>query len=152
MANSRHVFVQIDSSRLIANIGIEPPTNDQVRENTAIYDQGSMALGNPVESFAIPVTTDQDVFFTIVPLVLFSFHKLYFTDFKVVQTNGGISVPDNIKLEGHQVSFKVPVSNVSSGGELSFFLYATLEYQIANSMVRIPLCIDPVLRANQGNG
>ncbi|SFN33021.1 hypothetical protein SAMN05428949_2451 [Chitinophaga sp. YR627] len=152
MAHSRHVFVQVDCSRLIANIGINPPSNAQVRENTAIYDQGAMALGNPVESFAIPVTTDQDVYFTILPLVLFSYHKLYFTDFKVINSNGGITVPDDIKLDGHQVSFKVPISNVSAGGELSFDLYAMLEYQIANELVKIPLCIDPVLRANQGNG
>lgn len=152
MTNSRHVFVQIDTSRLIAGIGINPPGNDLVRENTAIYDQGSMALGNPVESFAIPVAANEEVYFTILPLVLFSYHKLYFTDFQVVQSNGGISVPDNIPLEGHQVSFKVPVSEVTSGGILSFYLYAVLEYQLGSSTVSIPLCIDPVLRANQGNG
>ncbi|MBW8683876.1 hypothetical protein [Chitinophaga rhizophila] len=152
MTNSRHIFVQIDTSRLIAGIGLNPPTNDQVRENTAIYDQGAMSLGNPVESFAIPVIAHETIFFTIIPLVLYSYHKLYFTDFKVIQSNGGITVPDEIALHGHQVSFKVHVSEVNDGGLLNFYLYAMLEYQLGSDIVKIPLCIDPVLRANQGNG
>lgn len=151
MADARHVFIQVDTSLLIAVIGANIPTNAQVRECTYIYDQGSMALGNPIESFAIPVSSDQDIYFTILPLVLYSHHKLYFTDFQVEQTNGGITVPNNITLQDHQVSFKVPVSNVTEGGLLNFYLYATLEYQVANDTVQIPICIDPVLRANQGH-
>lgn len=152
MAHSRHVFIQVDTNRLIAGIGVNPPTNEQVRENTAIYDQGSMALGSPVETFAIPVKADGDVYFTIVPLVLFSYHKLYFTDFQVISSNGGISVPDNLPLDGHQVSFKVPIGSVTQGGALSFYLYAVLEYKQGDETVKVPIVIDPVLRANQGNG
>lgn len=152
MAHSTHVFIQVDTTRLIAAMGGNPPTNDLVREYTAIYDQGSMALGSPVETFAIPVTADGDVFFTILPLVLFSYHKLYFTDFQVINTNGGISVPDNIPIDGHQVGFKVPIGSVSQGGALSFYLYAVLEYKQGNETVKVPIVIDPVLRANQGNG
>jgi len=152
MGNSRHIFIQIDCDRLFSKVGGSIPTNDQVRDNTAIYDQGSMALGNAVDTFTIFVTGNQDIHFTILPLVLFTYHKLYFTEFKVVQSNGEISVPNDVDVDGHQVSFKVSVASATAGGTLSFNLYAMLEYQLASGVTQIPICIDPVLRANQGNG
>jgi len=152
MGNSRHIFIQIDCNKLFAATGSNTPSNDLVREHTAIYDQGSMALGNAVDTFAIPVIANQDIHFTILPLVLFSYHKLYFTEFKVIQTDGNITIPGDVQLDGHQVSFKVSITNVIAGGSLSFNLYGMMEFQMPSGVIQLPICIDPVLRANQGNG
>lgn len=150
MENSKHIFLQVDTDSIIAGLGSGVPTNSQVRLHTLIYDQGSMALGNQIENFVIDVISDLDILFTILPLQLFSNHKLYFTEFKLLEPHKGISIPDDIILDGHEVSFKVPIKQVEEGGIANFCLYAIIEYQILKETVRVPICIDPVLRVKQG--
>jgi len=149
----KHVFIQIDTQRLLKDfVSNEIPTCEQLREYAIIYDQGSMSLGNAIRNFDVLVDSDQDVAFTILPLELFSNHKLSFTKFKIGKNNGGIIAPDFIDLPKPQISFSLGIEKVLDNGEADFTLYGLLEYQVKEDIIQIPLSIDPVLRANQGRG
>lgn len=149
---SKNVFIQIDTKALIQNLGATAPSCEDIRPYTLIYDQGSMSLGDAVKNFDVLIESSQDVYFTILPLPLYSNSKLFFTKFEVKENNGGITVPANVSLDAPQVSFQVPVQTVTAGGEAKFILYGILEYMEGDEIIQIPISIDPVLRANQGRG
>lgn len=152
MENSRHIFFQIDTDGIINLLQTSKQLKDKaVLQHTVIYDQGAMALGHPVKSYVVDIRSNEDLHFTILPLKLFSHHKLYFTEFKLNGECEGLSVPADQLIDGKAVSFKLPIQTVSKGSETEFTLYANLEYEEDHKKTTIPLCIDPVLRANQGN-
>lgn len=147
MGNSRHIFIQIDTNSIIA-LRNPKPTNEEVRAHTIIYDQGSLALGNAVKGFTIDVEANQDLHFSIMPLELFSYSKLYFTGFQVTEDTG-IGIPKKVNPDTHVLSFSVPVGNVQKGGSAVFCLNGVLETQAGK---KIDLCIDPRLQTDQPGG
>ncbi|MEO9966380.1 MAG: hypothetical protein ABJF11_11360 [Reichenbachiella sp.] len=147
MGNSRHIFIQIDTNSIIA-LNNPKPKNEDVRAHTLIYDQGSLALGNAVKNFTINVQTGQEIHFSIVPLELFSYAKLYFTGFLVTEDTG-IELPSQVKPDTHVLSFSIPIGNVQKNGTAVFCLNAVLETQEGK---KIDICIDPRLQTEQGGG
>lgn len=150
---TKHVFIEIDTRRLVQDFANgEIPTCEQLREYAMIYDQGSMSMGNAIRNFDVLVKSNEDVTFTILPLELFSNHKLSFTKFKMDENNGGIIAPEFLDFSTPQISFDLGIKEVLDNGAATFTLYGILEYQVKKDVVQIPLTIDPVLRANQGRG
>ncbi|HEX8563521.1 MAG TPA: hypothetical protein VF676_11130 [Flavobacterium sp.] len=152
MDSSKHIFIQIDTNSILTGAGANLPTNKLVSEHSFIYDQGSMVMGKPEKTFSIEVVSGMDVYFTILPLQLFSRNKLYFTKFEVISSNDDISFKDNVLpvIDDHAVSFKATIEKALPGGEINFSLGAAIEYQIAGEYIPVPICIDPVLRVKQG--
>lgn len=153
MGNSKHIFVQIDTDSIILlekeiqklhEKGDQQAINELVRSHTIIYDQGSMVLGNPIKNFTISVEPNQEVRFAILPVQLYSHHKLYLDGFKC-SNNIGIKYPN--MENSHHLSFKITTdADVEPGAHTNFFLNACLEYEGNKS---IAICIDPVLRIQQ---
>lgn len=146
MGNSRHIFIQIDTNSIIA-LGKSEPTNEEVRAHTMIYDQGSLALGNAVKSFTIEVKEGQELHFSIIPLELFTYSKVYFTAFEIIKPSK-MKVP-SMKPKGNVLSFIVPISEAGYGGSADFCLNAVIETQNGE---HIKICIDPRLQTEQGGG
>ena len=153
MGNSKHIFIQIDTDSIILlekeirklqKKGNQKEINSLIREHTLIYDQGSMSLGNPIKNFAIDVEQNQEVHFAILPVQMYSHHKLYFNGFTCIKKIG-IHFP---KLETkHCLSFRITVdSHAKSGDSTEFCLHAVLEYE---GHEPIFLAIDPVIRIIQ---
>lgn len=152
MENSTHIFIQVDTAGIIEIAGEILPSAKQVSEHAYIYDQGSMTLGKPDNTFSIEVTSGQDIYFAILPLELFSKNKLYFTKFEVVSTNGDITFTQNPEIKGHEISFKVTIDKAVTGGQLNFALDGVVEYKVpVGETISIPIRIDPVMRVKQGN-
>ncbi|WP_166923457.1 hypothetical protein [Flavobacterium poyangense] len=150
MKKSRNIFVQVDTDRVIKELKFDLRTPVNVSMSSFIYDQGLMAMGHAEKSFNIEIETGENIFFTIVPLHLYSYHKIYFTEFKILSNSNGISVTSS--LIGKQVSFDVYIDKADEGGIINFDLIATIEfYDALGRTVNLPILIDPVLRANQGN-
>jgi hypothetical protein len=158
MGNSRHIFVQIDTDSLaleaLANPNAFQSGNTEelcklVRPHTMLFDQGSMSMGSSTTYFKIKVEGDQDLFFTILPVQLFTHHKLHFTEFVCTEDNG-IGIPQNKSMDGHAVSFNINTGKVSNNGSATFILNAVLEFDgFSGKKVTIPLCIDPELKVDQ---
>ena len=149
MPTSRHIFLQIDTEGLLKEMGTSPaPTNAQVRQYTLIGDQGSLAMGNQIENFSIGINPQEDLHFSIMPMKIFSYHILYFTEFRVVDYRD-ITIPGEVVVDPHTLSFKVEVTDGEPGGYAQFNLFATLEYNDGNSLISVPICIDPMLRIKQ---
>lgn len=149
MPQSRHIFVQVDTESLIGiyqNGGTKSVTDYEVREHSVIYDQGSMALGNPIVNFAIGIEAMQDIYFTILPLKLFSFDTVYFTEFKVEEARGvDVKTTD---FDKQDVSFSINTgASVEDGGYVTFCLKAKIKCALNGDL--IPINIDPVLRVIQ---
>ena len=153
MENSSHIFIQVDTAGLIQIAGEILPNSQQVSEHAYIFDQGSMALGKPEKTFSIDVVPGKEIYFTILPLQLFSKNKLYFTRFEVTYTNGLITFSKDQmpSIDGHQISFKMTIDKAETGGELSFALHGVVEYRVpVGEIISIPITIDPVMRVKQG--
>lgn len=153
MGNSSHIFIQVDTTGLIQIAGEILPNSQQVSEHAYIFDQGSMALGKPEKTFTIEVTPNQEIYFAILPLQLFSKNKLYFTKFEITYTNGLITfLKDEMpNIAGHEISFKLTIDKADAGGELSFALHGIVEYRVpVGEIISIPIVIDPVMRVKQG--
>ena len=147
---SRNIFIQVNTDAIIGIFesgGIEAVTPFAVRENTIIYDQGSMALGNPILNFNIGVEARQDIHFTILPLQLFSFDKLYFTEFKVEEKKGIDITTCNYE---RVISFSINTGDaVEHDGYVVFTLKGIIEYKRKGVTTSIEIDIDPVLRVIQ---
>ena len=154
MKNTRHIFVQVDTESVLRE-NPYPTAPVSVCEHSLIYDQGSMALGNAVTNFIVDANTDQTIHFTILPLKLFSFHKLYFKDFTAVVKEGQMEIPTKIDLREQPLSFSIFLGAASKNSVAVFTLGATLEFEIVTKdgkreKLEMEIVIDPVLRANQG--
>ena len=154
MRNTRHIFVQVDTESVLIN-NPYPTAPVSVCEHSLIYDQGSMALGNAVTNFIVDANTDQTIHFTILPLKLFSFHKLYFTDFAAVVKEGQMKIPTKIDFPDQPLSFSIFLGDASKNSLAVFTLGATLEFERVTEdgkreKLKMEIVIDPVLRANQG--
>ncbi|MES2487523.1 MAG: hypothetical protein V4581_16450 [Bacteroidota bacterium] len=146
----KHIFIQVNTDNIIAlyESGMsDKDFEDAVLEHTIIYDQGSMALGSPIVDFAIAVDSVQDVYFTILPLQLFSYDKVYFTAFNV-ESSAGIHIPD-CKWEPGVLSFNVNTGSVEKDGNLVFKLVARIDYTRRGLAKSITINIDPVMRVRQ---
>ncbi|MBC9930141.1 hypothetical protein [Chitinophaga qingshengii] len=150
MTEARHIFLEIDTYRLLSSPTTDDPPAALVLENTRLFDQGSMALGTPIQSFSILVEKNQDIFFTILPHLLYTDHKLYFN--ALVVGPGKIVITPYLDPEERPVSFKVTVVEAPENQQLAFSLKAVLQYQQGTEVKTMNLTIDPVLRANQGHG
>lgn len=150
MKNSKNIFIQVDTDRVIKELKFDLHTPINVRESSYIYDQGLMAMGHAEKNFNIETKTGDTLFFTIIPLRLYSFHKIYFTEFKILTENNEIITTSSLTDE--HVSFSIQIKRADKNSSLSFDLLAVIEHQdILDKTVRLPILIDPVLRANQGN-
>jgi len=147
----KHVFLQVDIKGLIDATGSEPPSHTLVREYTTIFDQGSLALGDPEKTFAIEVQTGDIVYFTVIPVQLYSYSTLYIRNFEVIKQNDKIDIKKLTDPSGHDLTFGVEIIKAEEGGEASFKLIAIIEYKLAGAYEQIEITIDPVLRANQGH-
>lgn len=147
MEISKHIFLQVDTNSIIA-LGTSTPSCNQVRAYTYIYDKGSMVMGNAIDSFVIEVEANMSIYFSILPLQLYSYHEIYFTEFVLSKTARGIAVPGIVYADGQNTSLTVPVKTVDEGGEAAFTLNAII--QTAAGTQPIVICIDPVLRVKQG--
>ncbi|MDX6191908.1 hypothetical protein ACHRV5_17565 [Flavobacterium sp. FlaQc-52] len=158
MKKTRNIFIQIDTDRVIKESGSNfkefnfdlsiPPVN--VSESSFICEQGLMAMGDAEKSFCIDTETGETIFFTIVPLRLYSYHKIYFTEFKILNDNNEIITTSS--LTDKQVSFDVYIKKANQNSNVAFDLLAVIEFKnVLGETVSLPILIDPVLRANQGN-
>lgn len=162
MGSSRHIFIQIDTSSLaleaLANPNAFQSGNTEelcklVRPHTMIFDQGSMSMGSSTTYFKIDVKSDQEIFFTILPLQLVTHHRLHFTDFVCLKESGMAGIPSKDHLDSHEVSFSINTGKVSNNGSATFMLNAVLEFDnFSGRRVSVPLCIDPRLQVGQGGG
>jgi len=147
---AKHIFIQVNTDNIIAlrESGMSDKDFEAaVLEHIIIYDQGSMALGSPIVDFAIAVDSVQDVYFTILPIKLFSYHKVCLTGFNVEKSTG-INIPA-CKWDPGVLSFKVNTGNVTENGSLVFSLVARIDYIRGGLAKNIPINIDPVMRVRQ---
>jgi len=147
---AKNIFIQVNTENIIAlhESGMsDKELKDAVLEHTIIYDQGSMALGSPIVDFAIAVDSLQDIFFTILPIKLFSYDKVCLTGFKV-ESSAGIHIPD-CNWEQGVLSFSVNTGSVEKDGNLVFNLVARINYTWKGLAKNIPINIDPVMRVRQ---
>jgi len=147
MEDSTNIFIQIDTESVLY-YG-ERPSEDQVSAHTLIYNQGSMALGNAVKDFGTNIYDKQDIYFTILPLKLFSNHKIYLTDFKVLNDPGDKIKFSPAAMESNCVTFKITIEAGVPDAELTFGLYAIIQHVKDNKIIETPIYIDPVLRIKQ---
>lgn len=149
MNTSRHIFLQIDTEKLIALSYAGVKISDElVLAHTFIYKQGAMALGSAVKDFGITAEPGDTLTFTILPLELFSTNTLTFSGFKPLEQE---DVSLSCEPFKNQVSFIVSVNEVRKDCLVDFSLSATLEFFIDGRTLLIPISIDPVLRAKQGH-
>ncbi|MDI1256337.1 MAG: hypothetical protein PSV16_09560 [Flavobacterium sp.] len=151
MESTRHIFIQVDTDEIIRHSNPQAPPPLNVNEYTKIFDQGWMALGSAIKNFDINASTDELIYFTIVPNELSSYHKLYFTSFDVISTDSSLLTVTPIMPIKDQISFKIKVDEAKTGGFIQFALGAMIDYEQYGNLVSLPILIDPVLRANQGN-
>lgn len=148
MKNTTHIFIQINTEKIIL-IGKNKPSNREVRGCSIICDQGSLSIGSPIKEFAIDVAANQDLHFSIVPLDLMSYHKVYFTKFNVVPNSEKGMKMKNKDLGGHELSFKVEIGKADKNAHLDFNLHAILEYEDCDGLQVVHLCIDPKIRVTK---
>lgn len=144
---SKHIFVQVNTDNIITIYESPASNGDVILENTIIYDQGSMALGNPIVDFAIGIESHQDVYFSIIPSKLFTYDKVCFTAF-VVEQEQGVHIPDQ-KWEDGILSFSVNTGAVEPGGFVVFNLVGRIDYKRKTLTKSIDIKIDPVMRVVQ---
>jgi len=147
---AKHIFIQVNTENIIAlhESGMsDKELKDAVLEHTIIYDQGSMALGSPIMDFAIAVDSLQDVFFTILPIKLFSYDKVCLIEFNV-EKSVGIPIP-SCKWEPGVLSFSVNTGSVEKDGNLVFNLVARINYTWKGLAKDLKIYIDPVMRVRQ---
>lgn len=147
MEDSTNIFIQIDTDSVLY-YG-ESPTEEQVSAHTLIYNQGSMALGNAVKDFGTNIYDQQDVYFTILPLKLFSDHKIFLTDFKVISDSGEKIKFSPATIEKNCITFKITIEAGVPNAELTFGLHAVIQHIKEKEVIQTPIYIDPVLRIKQ---
>ncbi len=161
MANSKHVFVQLDTDSIIAGyeellfLAKEKPKNIKKKDlikltkmHTLLFMQGSMAMGNPTKDFTIDVDVKADVYFSILPLELFSYHHLYFTSFKCNDRTPN-TIP-SLSVNNPHVSFKITCEKAEETG---FTLGIQLKYEdFKGKEQSINLILDPKLKIRQTAG
>ena len=149
--NSKHIFVQVNTDAIIdisKKYEGNFPEGAQL-DQTIIYDQGSMVLGSPIKELYIDVEPGQQLYITILPLMLYGYHKVYFTDFVPESPSSIINkLPE---FNSHVVSFSLDVdSEAHVGAQERFGLKAVLEYSDGDgNILTIDMDIDPVLRVIQ---
>lgn len=151
-APSKHIFIQVDTNSIIGAHSDDKITPEKVREHTIIYDQGSMALGRPVEDFNIFVEDSQDIFFSILPLQLFTYNKVYFTDFKIKASSGFPDIKNKDFGSEHIISFSINTGiqqPQDPNAYVRFELGAVIEFDFGGITIPISILIDPVLRIKQ---
>lgn len=150
MKASKHIFIQIYTDKIIElherNGKI---SNQEALNNSLIYDQGSMSMGNPVKKFHIEADKKEQVYFTIIPFYLFSRNKLFFEDFSVVDGPIIKTIP-TVSESSPQVSFSIDASSVNTDKSLHFDLKIVLTYEDLNGVQKqIFFMVDPVLQVKQ---
>ncbi|MFA9389445.1 MAG: hypothetical protein ACERKD_06540 [Prolixibacteraceae bacterium] len=154
MGNSKHIFLQLNTTNIISEIGprVLPPAeiNAIALSNCSLFDQGHMVTGDPIVNFNIDVEQEQDIYFTILPFHLISRHKLYFTK-AAFSPDGEAKIPVTIdKPAGHFMSFKITIgSKAVVGASENFSLQLMLEHQARTKLPPITISIDPVLQVSQ---
>lgn len=164
---SQHIIVQMDTDSLIADLmengGQSPLSSATTKKHTIIYTQGALSMGNPVKDFEVEVYNGQNIYFTIIPLQLFSYHRLYFTacmleEKQEKQFSPLLTIPDLSDEEG-KVSFILPFDEIlryerkkadGSYKAVNYILEIRLDYtddQGAENSLR--LMVDPKLKIRQ---
>jgi hypothetical protein len=135
----KNIFFQLDTNSIIASYFLGQG-NANVLANTVVCDQGSMSLGSSIDYFTVNVDPDQEVCLTILPLQLFSLHKVYFTGINPA-SSPYFTYGQFVK----EVSFKITMSNKlpADGTKIDFSLNAVIEVP---NMEPINITIDPKLR------
>lgn len=149
--NSKHIFVQVNTDAIIEIINKNEGTIPEGAQldQTIIYDQGSMVLGSPIKDLYVDVEAGQVIYITILPLMLYGYHKVYFTNFVPESASTVIkNLPD---FTSPALSFKLDVDGEAIvGAQERFGLTAVLEYSEGDDQPKtINMNIDPVLRVIQ---
>lgn len=160
MANSKHIFVQLDTDSIIMGyeeLLLEELSNKKFQEelikltkaHTMLYTQGAMAMGNPTKDFTVDVLPNSNVYFSILPIELFSYHHLYFTGFQCNGENPIVTPPLSVRQP--HVSFMVTCGKREE--EINYELEIMLNYiDFDGKEESIRLLLDPRLRIRQTGG
>ncbi|RJE72031.1 hypothetical protein [Reichenbachiella sp. MSK19-1] len=163
--SSKNIFIQVDTnSVLLGSPSLQSPSsslNALALQHTMIFSPGSMSLGNSVTNFTIgnnqEVKAGSIIYFTILPLQLYSTHSLYFA------SSNPISAPQNAAHPILPTYFKIVDNNpLSLGMEITnefplkenveFCLNIILDYHKLNGdPASLEICIDPKLKVGQGD-
>ncbi|MEL6561303.1 MAG: hypothetical protein AAFQ94_24155 [Bacteroidota bacterium] len=160
MAHSKHIIIQLDTDSII--IGYEEllledlgkkkfkeALNSLSKAHTMLYTQGAMVMGSPTKYFTVDVATKSDVYFSILPMELFSYHHLYFTGF--ICNGDETAVTPKLSSKKPHVSFKVTCGNKEE--EVNYQLEILLKYEGPGGKDKsISLVLDPRLRIRQTVG
>lgn len=172
MKNYNHMFVQIDTDKLILGldvlaIGDSPEIeadnlvpSSLTKSCTTICSKGALSTGSPAKDFTIDVTAGETIHFTILPANLMTHHGLYIRGFenpqslkkqKAGKTKSPFSKP---RIGEHAISFSVDVKKTTKKNKVfSFSIWATLEYtDLQEKEHQMHLCIDPKIRVIQSGG
>jgi hypothetical protein len=149
--SSKHIFIQVNTEAIIilnAEYNGNIP-NEAVLSQTILYEQGSMALGGPIKDMYIDVEAGQEVYITILPLMLYGYNKIYFSDF--IRESGSDIVTNLPKFDTHFLSIKIDIDEfVVIGTKERFGLKAVVEQVLPSGTIdEIGITIDPVLRVIQ---
>lgn len=152
MGNSKHIFLQLDSTSIIKEIEQRGDSSQAIKNEIAIkncilFEQGSASAGNAIKNFVIDVEGGQDIYFTVLPKQLMTLDKLYFTD-NGFTPNGNANISVEIENLGiHDVSFKMTIAdNTPIGNHENFSFNLTIETSEGNKSKSINVTIDPMLR------
>jgi hypothetical protein len=148
---SKHIFLQVNTEAIaLLNAEYHGDIPDaSVLAQTILYEQGSLALGGPIRDMTIDVEPGQELYFTILPLTLYGYNKVYFNDFIQDATTSIITkLP---QFDSHILSFSISIDETAPvGAEERFDMMAVVEvYQSDDNPVKIQIKIDPVLRVIQ---
>lgn len=149
---SKHIFIQVNTEAIIdlnAKYNGNFPKGS-VLEQTILYEQGSMAIGSPIKDMLIDVEQGQELYITILPLQLFGYNKVYFTNF--IPQPGSKIIGQLPSFPSHILSCQLGVYEYAEiGAEEHFDLQAVIEEYSGdgNPPKLINITIDPVLRVIQ---
>lgn len=152
MKNSKHIFIQVDTEK-VATFHKNNPNGKVSKEDalrsSLIFQQGSMAMGDPIKNFHIDIDNGENIHFTVLPYFLFSRNKLYFTG---IHNNEGVEmhiVPHHISEKSPQPSFLLETNNLNEE-YLHFSLDIQMDYVQDNGLSEtIYFTVDPVLKVKQ---
>ena len=150
MNPSKHIFIQVDTDKVATtNYDKGELTQSDVLRSSLIFQQGSMAMGDPIKNFHITIEEGEDMYFTILPYYLFSRNKLYFTGFSNKE-DVHVSIKPELSNDTPQLSFLLETGKLDANQTIHFTLYVQLDYiNEEGRLEKIYFTIDPVLQIKQ---
>lgn len=151
MTQSKHIFIQVDTEKVAAFYNAKGTVSrEDALRSSLIFEQGSMAMGDPIKNFHIEIEKGENIHFTVLPYFLFSRNKLYFSGIHNKEHVSLDLVPKDISSKVPQPSFLLETNNLSNDESIHFSLNILMDFILESGKSEIiDFIIDPVLKIKQ---